>query len=290
LNAPIYLRESLQVAEELLEIVRRNREGEGASSFEADCRAKLDVIYGQHDRALQAWDNLLSRQDTYAPPIRRQIVWTQLARKSREWDKLPPREIDRIVLLLEQNLLQEPEQESNLRLWIQAVKRCSVPVSLSSMIEKVANWRTRSASLDSTYYLYVLYGLQAIDGVPLAMNSSLRFMEECKNMARYRRGRTKSYEWFGNGVGAKRLIHQSQLGEWDTKKEFWDNVAPLQRVTGLIARIDGSQAGTIELASGLVAFFVPARGAFSSRQINQKVSFYLGFSLDGLRAWDVKEI
>jgi tetratricopeptide (TPR) repeat protein len=288
-STPIYLRESMENAENLLEVVRRNREGEGASTFEEDCRAKLDVVYGRHDHALQAWDGLLSRRDTYAPPIRRQIVWTLLARRNREWDKLPTKEVDRIVSLLEQNLLQEPSSEANLRLWIQAAKRGTIAVSLDAMIEKVANWRARSNSLDATYYLYVLYALQAMDGVPQASDLSLRFMEECKNIARYRRGRTKSYEWFGRGSGVKRLVHHSQLGDWNQITEFWENVSPLERVTGLIVRVDASQAGTIELSSGIKAFFVPARGNFSTRHLNLKVNFYLGFSFDGPRAWEVKQ-
>ena len=108
-------------------------------------------------------------------------------------------------------------------------------------------------------------------------------------MARYRRGRTKSYEWFGRGSGAKRLVHHSQLGDWNQTTEFWENISPLERVSGIITRIDGSQAGTIELPSGIRAFFVPARGNFSTRHINRKVSFYLGFSFDGPRAWEAKE-
>jgi hypothetical protein len=192
--------------------------------------------------------------------------------------------VARIISLLEQNLLQEPSNEANLRLWIQAAKRGTIAVSLDSMIEKVANWRARSNSLDATYYLYVLYALQAMDGVPQATNLSLRFMEECKNMARYRRGRTKSYEWFGRGSGVKHLVHHSQLGDWNQSTEFWENISPLERVNGIIARVEGSQAGTIELPSGIKAFFVPARGNFSSRNVNQKVSFYLGFSFDGPRA------
>ena len=38
------------------------------------------------------------------------------------------------------------------------------------------------------------------------------------------------------------------------------------------------------------AFFVPARGNFrQGRSENQLVSFYLGFSFEGLRAWEVKD-
>jgi tetratricopeptide (TPR) repeat protein len=227
-----FLRDSLERSEGLLEAVRRHREGEGASPYEADCRARLDIVYGQHERALQVWDQLLNRSDVYAPPIRRQIVWTYLARRQRSWDELTSREADRVVSLLEQNLLQEPENDANLRLWIQAVRRSSYPVTLSGMIEKVSNWRTRCASLDATYYLYVLYSLQALDNVPQAIDSALRFLEESKSLARFRRDRHKSYEWLGKGTSARRLIHHSQLGEWNMAENFWENTAPLERLEG----------------------------------------------------------
>ena len=99
-----YLRDCFERAEDLLERVRRNREGQGASQYEEGCRAKIDALYGHHDRALQIWDNLLSRNDVYRPPVRRQIVWTYFARRGRSWDGVPAKEIDRIVDLLESNL------------------------------------------------------------------------------------------------------------------------------------------------------------------------------------------
>ena len=47
-----FMRECLERAEDLLEHVRRNREGEGDNSYERACRAKIDVLFGRHDQAL----------------------------------------------------------------------------------------------------------------------------------------------------------------------------------------------------------------------------------------------
>src|SRR5262249_53045794 len=157
--------------------------------------------------------------------------------------QLSTKEADRIVSLLEDNLLEEPESEANLRLWVQGVRRSASPPNLNTIIEKVANWRARSGSLDAAYYLYVLYSLQAIEKTPLAYDSALRFLEECRTIARVRRDRTKSYEWLGKGVGVRKLVHHSQLGEWDTTREFWQHTAPLERAEGRIVKIDGLQAG-----------------------------------------------
>ena len=92
----------------------------------------------------------------------------------------------------------------------------------------------------------------------------------------------------GEGVGIASLVHQSRLGEWDHESGFWENRKPLARVHGRVARITGPQAGLIEFAGGLEAFFVPAKSGFPAGSENTAVSAFLGFSYDGPRAWSVK--
>jgi len=203
---------------------------------------------------------------------------------------MPGKEVNRILSLLEENLREEPHSDTNLRLWVQAVRRSTHPPSLETVIERVGYWRVSGGSLDAVFYLYVLYALQAIDGSALARDSALRFLEECRTKARFRRNRTKSFEWLGEGSGIGRLVHHSQLGESPTDKEFGENVSPLLRLSGRIVSIEAPQAGQIEVQGGLNAFFVPARGGYSSgRSENKAVTCFLGFSYDGLRAWEVRD-
>lgn len=290
-TADIFLRDSLERAEDLLEQVRRNREGEGASPYEEDCRGRIDALYGRHEQALQIWNNLLNRHDTYHPPLRRQIVWTYLARRGRSWDALEPREVERIVNLLERNLQEEPNSDQNLRLWVQSVRRLKQPPSIEAVIERVSYWKANSETLDPVYYLYVFNVLQVLEGSVWAREDARRYIDECRQMARFRRNRTKSLEWLGIGTGINRLVYHSELGRWLTDKDFWENTQYLSRVQGRIARIDGPQSGQIEIEGELYAFFVPARGDYSAgRSENKLVDFYLGFSYDGLRAWEVKDV
>jgi tetratricopeptide (TPR) repeat protein len=287
-----WLRECLQTAEDLLMQVRKSRLSETPSEHEQRCRADLDVLYGNHEQALQIWDNLLSRKDShgriavYAPPIRRQIIWTYLARKGRHWDNLAPVEIERTVCLLEDNLKEDRNVERDLRLWIQAIRRMKTPPSIETIIEKVAYWKSVSDSLDATYYLYVIHTLQAMAGSVLSRDTALRGILECRTRARFRLDRTKSWEWLGTEHGIRQLIHHDRLGEWDN---FWTNPSLLKRIRGVITRIEAPQEGFIEFAGGLKAFFPPAiSGHYKGRSENQAVSFYLGFSYDGLRAWSVE--
>ncbi len=288
-NADPWLREGLQRAEGLLELVRRSREGGSGSTYEASCRARIDAIYGRHDKAPQTWDNLLARPGIYGPPIRRQVVWAYLARRGRTWDGLTNREADRIVELLEQNIREEPDRESNLRLWVQGVRRATTPPSIERVIERVTYWRANSDSLDAVFYLYVMHALLCFEGFVTARDAVARFIEESRQKARIRRNRTVSSEWLGGGSSLRRLVHHSQLGEWDQAQQFWKDGGRLERVEGRIARILGPQAGELELTSGLRAFFVPGRGDFTRGQDeNKQVSCFLGFSYEGLRAWEVK--
>ena len=286
-----FVRSSLEKCEDLLEQLRRNREGQGPSSFEQECRAKLDQLYGSHETALQVWDSLLQRDDVYSPPIRRQIVWTYLARKGRSWDELSDREVSRAQKLLEDNLNEEPNNNRNMRMWIQAVRRVPVPPSIESVIEKIVYWRSNTGSIDATYYLYVLYAVLALEGSVIAEDLVSQHLEECRNLARLRRNRTKSFEWVGHGEGLTKIVHHSRLGDWERQSDFWGNTQPLSKVTGRISNIRGSEAGNIAVTDGMPAFFVPAKGGYAlGRSENQSVEFFLGFSYDGLRAWDVKPI
>ena len=92
---------------------------------------------------------------------------------------------------------------------------------------------------------------------------------------------------WGRGQALPRLVHQSRLGDWDRDQDFWNNTGPLTLVSGRVARINGPQAGFIELAGGLEAFFVPAKSGFSPGSENTPVLAFLGFSYDGPRAWDI---
>ena len=110
-KADQFVHKSLERSEDLLEQVRRNREGGAHSQYEQRCRGKLDRLYGRHENALQVWNNLLTNKEVYSPPIRRQIVRTYLARRGRSWDALSERELIRTAQLLEENLVEEPSND-----------------------------------------------------------------------------------------------------------------------------------------------------------------------------------
>jgi len=285
-QADPFLKHALDRAEDLLDRVQHLYAGESLSRYALDCRARLQSIYGDYQSSLQAWDNLLSRPEVTKPPVRRQVVWTILRRRGG-WTKLNPRETNRIRHLLEENLAEEVNDSTSLRLWLRAIRQSETPPSIDSVIEKVSYWKTNTGALDAAYYLYVLHTLRALKGSTQGAADAARALEECRALARYRRDRTRSFEWIGPGDGVAALVHQSRLGEW--KDDFWESTDALIRLDGRIVSIGGPQKGYVGIERGISAFFVPVKGGFHlGRDENTPVTCYLGFSYDGPRAWDVR--
>lgn len=283
-----YLRGALERAEDLLDRLQHLYAGEEPSIYALDCRARLQRLYGDYTTALQAWDSLLTRPGGSKLAIRRQVVWTLLRRREESWEELLPKEVARIQELLARNLQEQVNDSSSLRLWLRAIRYVTSPPTMDSVIERIGYWKANTGALDAAFYLYVTQFLSGMAGSSLGAADAERALEECRSLARYRRDRTRSLEWVGSGEGIRALIHQSQLGEW--KGDFWEFSSRLKRLEGRISSIDGPQKGLIELRGGMSAFFVPARSeSHRGRDENRSVSFYLGFSYDGPRAWDVKK-
>ena len=286
-DVPPYLREALDRVEGLLAHVKRDREGVGASQYETRASARAHSLYGDYAGAIQRLDSLTTRPDVYQPPIRRQLAWAYLARAEGDWSRVPKRSVARVVELLAKNLEEEPRPDQTVRLWMQASRFQDIPPSVESIFEQVQYWRAEPGSVDAAYYAYVLNALMAMDGSRFALQRYEQYLEECRELTRFRRNRDRSYEWLGDGPGIARLVHQSRLGDWDRDLGFWKNTEPLVRIPGRVSRINGPQAGFIELAGGLEAFFVPARSHLLRGSENTPILAFLGFSYDGLRAWDI---
>ena len=147
----------------------------------------------------------------------------------------------------------------------------------------------RGDSLDALYYLYILKVLEALEGSAIAANDAQRNIELCRARAGVRRDPTLSFEWLGGGTGLGKLVHQDQLDGWDRSTGFWRNSKPLIRIPGVVSRIHAPQSGEIALRWNMKAFFVPAASGMAYGQDeNRRVSFFLGFSYEGLRAWSVE--
>jgi len=217
-------------------------------------------------------------------------VRTYLAKANNKWDKMLRSEIDHVILLMGENVREEPVNSENIRLWFQAARR-SENVTFEEAIERLSYWRANVDAIDATFYLYILYVLQVFDGSLMAVSKARELIDECKQKARGLRIRVNSVEWYGKGKDLRRVIHYKSLGEWHQVFESGERIV---LIDGRIAEINGPASGYLELTSGLKAFFVPSRGYrnrnFTSRDLNNAIRCYLAFTYDGLRGWSVRDL
>ncbi|MGI8949658.1 MAG: hypothetical protein ACR2FV_17115 [Ornithinimicrobium sp.] len=116
-----------------------------------------------------------------------------------------------------------------------------------------------------------------------------QFLERCQRLAR-NRNRSWSFEWVGEREPAPSVVHFTELGSQPPGGNiFFPRAYLLRRLQGVIERIDGPQAGRIRVMPGtLTAHFRPRLKFLQTRDINATVDFFIGFTYDGLRAYEVE--
>ena len=205
--------------------------------------------------------------------VRRNIVRTYFYRGD---DTNKEKTIGQITTLMEQNILEEPNNERNFFLWFKAA-RYSKYLRIDEILAKLAQWSSLSPSIDVTFYHYVFYAIKALNGSSIAAQTCRRLIEECKN-----KGGNKKIgirEWYGKAP-------QKLLSNLDVKPS--DNQDAFYRVEGVVSGYEHAGAAKIITDQGLEVFFNPGKNNITKDNLNSSVTFFLGFSYDGLRAENVE--
>ncbi|WP_166404727.1 5'-methylthioadenosine/S-adenosylhomocysteine nucleosidase [Labedella endophytica] len=277
---------SLEKAEDLISTLRYRGDPRKPSSFEQTERAKLKRIYGDYATSLQLLDALLVRGSVPLPVVRRQLVWTYLARVDRDWRALAPKDVNRVVSLLDENLAVDGYASSDALAWWRAVRMKNPSVSHERVKEVLAYWRSSNPTLDAEYCSFVAYALDVLDDLPASAAEAARHARKCADMARSEGTRTRSVDWYGEGQGMASLVHHSELGKWDPALDFWADTRRLRTIEARVTNIRGPQAGVADVR-GMEAFFVPQRaGVVRGRHENEYIRGFLAFTHDGLRIWE----
>jgi len=287
-NLDVWFQEKLDLAEDLLDLMKLQAQMRNNNSYLDECDLKLQELYENFSLVIEGWNNLLSKANKDKSVIRRSIVRAYV-RRAQSWDSIENKDIDKIIKLIEENIQEEPDKANNIYLWFQAARQTE-KIDVNSAIEKVSNWRTISDMNESLYYLSVLHTIQAIEGTSISKIKAEKLIRELSERKRNTPFRTHCLEWFGKRSGLKRIVPYKNAISRNDSNEMVINTELLEKIRGKISYIKGPEGGTIELACGLTANFIPARGIGFSRDkdINRNVNFYLGFSNDGLRAYEVE--
>ncbi len=279
-----WVRSNLAVAEDLLGELLRQRPGREPSKYVLRCQADLQDLYGDYEALIDSWEALLPRA-TDRVDLSRLLASTYLARRDRVWAQVPSGELRRIAALTEDNLRADPTNPWDLRTWFQASRRLP-EFDVLRALDRLNGWAARVNAPDAYYYLYILHFLLWRTGQEQTERSIRENINRCRDAGT--RNRQFSFEWLAEEPAWCPLANIGDLRGWDVTDEKSVSPIPLERVTGVIDRIDSPRSGRLRVGDGhITAFFVPRTDFWQASDVGAVVEFTLGFSYEGLRAWRV---
>ncbi|MFJ1808861.1 MULTISPECIES: hypothetical protein [unclassified Streptomyces] len=253
--------------------------------FVVECRTGIDQLYDDLDAVVETWE-VASTGRRSNPMVQRALAQAYYVRAGRRWRSLSAPELRRIVELARRNLSRHDGRAEDYRLWFEAFKELP-EFDADQALSLLDGWLDRLSAWRGHYYRYCLLFHLWFKGLS---DDTAEFREAQRISRELVSGRPKqSYLWFAKAPGGYTLIADSDLGEWDRKKNFWKNTEPLRRVNGQIDVMHSLWSGLIRLDGSVTAFFVPKQGDFlPDSDEEQEVNFYLGMSPDGLQAWEAR--
>lgn len=261
----------LEEAQSLLEEVRTLYiEGEESSYYD-DVEMNTWREYEDFGELINRLNNKLDKTITNKSLVRRQLARIYMHRDDHY--KTIQKENNRILQLMEQNILDEPQNDKNFYLWFSAARYSSL--KLDELVAKVSQWRGRNPSIEITFYCYVLNVLKALNGSTENAVIAMNLEKEMKSMSG---GDIRVREWCCNSP-------QNLMTNKDFRKK--NDISQLILFDGYVSNYIHSGAAEItERESGMKVFFRPAESKLTDSCLNHKVEFSFGFSYDGLRAYD----
>ncbi|MHA7970193.1 tetratricopeptide repeat protein [Rhizobium sp. CAU 1783] len=287
--AAFWCREKLDYTQSLFHELHRLEAVSDPSERRVRCDADYQELLGNMTQVVSELSALLKRPDVRKGPIRR-LISSAYFRDISFWTKQKNISVYReIVSLCEDNLLDDPSSTVDLRLWLRAY-RMLPDASITLAIEKFNRATLLTDNVEPRYYLMILHFVAHRLGFPGSLLEAKKYQDYCRQHSTSSVGK-KSLEWLAKPALGRPipLLHHTELGDWDRQRDFFSNATDLDQAEGRIDEIRSLQAGTI-LVSGMPAFFAPRAEFRKLTDTNATVSLSLGFSYEGLRAWNVHRI
>jgi len=276
----------------LLEEVRSKLHHNPQNFYYVRANSKLLEYFDNYSSIIQAWHNLLtSASSTNKLSIRQNLVHAYVSR-AEGWEKVSAKDLEKIVKLLDDNIGDDPRNSKNIYLWFNAARYLQ-RIKVNEAINKLALWRSLEPAINVNFYLSILYVVEGINGSSVAAVQAKSLIKEVSEHSRSYPYRNHVSEWYGKGVElAKVQSSKSVVLKEESSRDISFDFTKLAEVDGKISKIKGPENGEIEFAFGLTASFIPARaeggkGLVKGRDENKNVKFILGFSYDGLKAFEV---
>lgn len=296
-----WVRANLVQSQDLLDAVERRYGGSDLTSFVVACRSSLLQIHGDHKAAIERWERFLDEGPADVLAVRRNLAnayknarLSQLNLRGNTeqelirwpWPHMGQAEKRRVAELMSANLDEDPTSERDIRMWF-AAYRYLPEFSFLDAISRLERWAVRSNSPDPHFYLFALHFLRWHSGIEENGERVIAHCKQATNLTLVNPLRGHSFEWLGlpSNDNPCNLVNNWQVGDLDVVNE---SSKDLVRVSGVISKFDSPRRARIRIHSTIPdVFFVP-RDFFSGKDEGEFVTFFLGFTYEGLRAHTVE--
>jgi hypothetical protein len=253
-------------------------------SYLLQIEASLKEFYGDLGGVIRLWEKVLA-SGSVTHHARRALCKAYLARKEGNWARLEMVELRRMKSICEENLTGPHWRDNDVLWWFQASIRLSGQ-DRKSLIAKLSDWLPRPL-WSVGYLLSILHFLEWLDRREGAEREFQNAIERCRELVYGRKRFCRFY--LGTGAGELPLVDEFDLEREKQNRWFVDDQA-IKRLNGLISEDipSGDRPPHIVIEG---AFHVPFfnDGRFKKFQDeNTEVSFLLGFSPMGMRAFQVR--
>lgn len=296
----IWLRENLLSSQDLLDDIERRYGGRRLTRHLVSCRTKLLGLHGNYRDAIRRWEEFLDEDPGDTLLVRRNlaIAYRNAAAtvaadekhpKRWPWPEMDVGELRRVAELMAANLDEDPTSERDVRTWF-AAHRYLPEFSFLDVISRLERWTIRTNSPEPHYYLYALHFLRWFLGIEEQGEHVFNHKEQSQNLTLTNPYRGHSYEWLGKDVQTSpcRLVNNWQVGELPaSENESTVDHPLLVRVQGVISRFETPRRAWIRLHASVPDIFFVPRDFFSGKDEGEYVTFFLGFTYEGLRAHSV---
>jgi len=255
------------------------------SAHTLECQSLVEEAYGRYGDTISTLNALLRRDDIRHHWVRRHIANAYLSSKRHSWSALSDEELSLIRGHMERNLDEDPTNIHDLRRWFSASRRLRDFDALDA-IARLENWARREEAVEPHFYLYSLHFIRWLEELSDNHQIVRDHEKECEKLAGSY-GRTFPREWLALEPPWCPLLESSELGpvvgyQLSTRQE-----KELRHVKGRIVQIRSFQAGYIRTGPFRV-FFVPGSRFIKGRDEETWVTMCIGFSYEGLRAYNLE--
>ncbi|MDD3414427.1 MAG: ATP-binding protein [Lachnospiraceae bacterium] len=246
-------------------------------------------LEGNISDAISAWNNLLTKEDVYYPPIRKNLIYGYYHKCNKDWASLDTTKYEYVRKLITDNIQEQSDNASNIVLWFDFVRHFEK--DLNKTIEYFQQY-VNNPDIEFCYramLTFFAYGLENEDKTYL--RRGIEFSNKCEEMAREKPNRRLLVDVYNsNGKNLKKI---EKFKNYLIKSNDYNSaLALVTKVKGRIVRIDKPEVGWINLEEFDINIkfnpsYNPKRIYRQTKDEGVKVEFVLGFRIEGVFAFSV---